>query len=325
MNRKKKKIDISIVVPFYNEEENVSPLYHNVKKVMDRLEQTYELIFIDDGSQDDTRQVLRSLAGKDPNLHVILFRRNFGQSAAMAAGFRNCQGQVVVTLDGDLQNDPEDIPRLLQKLNEGYDVVSGWRKNRKDTLILRKIPSQIANRLICSITGIRLHDTGCALKIYRKEVIDQIRLYGELHRFLPALTSIEGARISELVVNHYSRKFGYSKYNLSRTFRVLMDLTSLHLFIKYLRNPFRYFGCVGFGFFGLGFVGSLWLAFKIGIHHRPFIELNVPVTLIFLLMVVGFQFIFIGLIATLIVNTGDRHGHALNSLTPKRKSHENES
>jgi len=319
MKVKNKSIDISVVIPVYNEELNVVLLYRSLLMVMKRLKRSYELIFIDDGSQDGTRSVLRSLALHDPNLRVILFRKNFGQSAAMAAGFRICRGEIVITMDGDMQNDPKDIPRLVKKLDEGYDVVSGWRKRRKDTLILRKIPSRIANRLICSVTDIRLHDTGCALKAFRKEVIDKIRLYGELHRFLPALARIEGAQIAEIVVDHHPRKYGRSKYNISRTFRVLMDLTSLHLFLRYLRNPFRYFGKAGIYFFGTGFMGCVWLGYQIWFQNRFLIELNVPVTLIFLLLVVGFQFFFLGLIATLIVKTGDRHGSTLKSLATIKK------
>ena len=236
----------------------------------------------------------------------ICFRKNFGQSAAMAAGFKFSQGDIVITMDGDMQNDPRDITRLLEEIRKGYDVVSGWRKDRKDKLILRKIPSQIANRLICSVTELQLHDTGCALKAFRKEIIQRLRLYGELHRFIPALSKIEGAQISEIIVNHRPRKYGKSKYNISRTFRVLMDLSSLNLFIKYLRNPFRFFGKIGVWFFIMGLLELIWIGYYLFIKHTSLTDLNVLVTLFFLLWVAGFQFIFMGLVASLIVKTGNR-------------------
>ena len=308
------KIQISVIVPLFNEKENVPILYNSIRKVLQDLSITYEMVFIDDGSNDGTRTILKDLAGKDPMLKVILFRKNFGQSAAMAAGFRKSRGDVVIAMDGDLQNDPSDIPRLLAKIQEGYDVVSGWRKNRKDKLLLRKIPSRIANRLICSVTDVQLHDTGCSLKAFRSEVIHRIRLYGELHRFIPALARVEGARISEVVVNHHPRRFGESKYNITRTFRVLLDLTSLNLFLKYLRNPLRFFGMIGLFFFMLSFIGTLLVGYHMIAREVSFTAMNVPVTLVFLLWIAGFQFLFIGLIASLIVKTGDRRGTTLAPL-----------
>ena len=272
------------------------------------------MIFIDDGSLDGTPDILRSLASCDKALRVVLFRCNFGQSAAMAAGFRMSRGQIVVTLDGDLQNDPRDIPMLLKTLESGYDVVSGWRKNRKDKLIIRKLPSKIANRLICSVTDIQLHDTGCALKAFRREIIDRIRLYGELHRFVPALARIEGAHITEVVVNHHPRRFGVSKYNLTRTFRVLMDLSSLKLFLKYLKNPLRFFGRTGVWFFVVGILAALWVAYQMVFEKVSLSDLNVMVTLVFLLSVAGFQFLFLGLVASLIVKTGERRGGYLSTV-----------
>jgi glycosyltransferase involved in cell wall biosynthesis len=310
---KEKKLFISVVVPVYNEKENIQLLYRDIKNVLRKLDCLYEIIFIDDGSTDGTRDMLKMLTQNDPNLCVVLFRKNFGQSAAMAAGFKISSGEIIITMDGDLQNDPEDIPRLLEKMNEGYDVISGWRRDRKDKLLLRKIPSKIANRLICSVTDIQLHDTGCSLKAFRREVIEQIRLYGELHRFLPALARVEGARISEIVVSHHKRRFGKSKYNITRTFRVIMDLTSLNLFLKYLKNPFRYFGKIGLYVFSVGIIGILWLIYQVLIKNTLLIELNVFITLIFLLWVIGFQFIFLGLVANLIVKTGDRKGSTLAS------------
>ena len=302
---------VSVVVPVYNERENAPILHQNLTMVLSRLGKSYELILVDDGSTDGTREVLKSLAAKDRRLRVIFFRKNFGQSAAMAAGFRAARGQAVVAMDGDLQNDPQDIPKLLERLDEGFDVVSGWRKYRKDKLILRKIPSRIANRLICSVTDVRLHDTGCSLKAFRREVIERIRLYGELHRFIPALARVEGARISEVVVHHHARRFGRSKYNITRTFRVLMDLSSLNLFLKYLRNPLRFFGKMGALFIGLGLADVVFVGYRIFIDRTPIIDLNVLVTLGFLFWVMGFQFFFFGLLASLIVKTGERKGITL--------------
>jgi glycosyltransferase involved in cell wall biosynthesis len=303
-----------VVVPVYNEKENVPLLYRSIKDVLETIGRRYEMVFVDDGSRDGTRDVLRRLASKDKTLRVVLFRRNFGQSAAMAAGFHSSRGDIVVTLDGDLQNDPADIPRLLCKIEEGYDVVSGWRKERKDKLFIRKVPSRIANRLICSVTDVRLHDTGCSLKAFRREVVKHIRLYGELHRFLPALAKVEGARISEIIVRHHPRRFGKSKYNLTRTFRVLMDLSSLNLFLKYLRNPLRFFGLIGAWFFVFGIAAALWIGFQVWIRGIPLMDVNVIVTLVFLFFVAGFQWLYLGVVASLIVKTGRRRGASLSEL-----------
>ena len=319
----KASINVSIVVPVYNEEENVPLLHREIVEVMDALGKTYEILFVDDGSSDTTREVLRQIARGHLQTQAILFRRNYGQSAAMGAGFRLSTGDVVVAMDGDLQNDPRDIPKLLNKIAEGYDVVSGWRKNRKDTLILRKIPSRIANRLICSVTDVQLHDTGCSLKAFRREVVDRIRLYGELHRFIPGLARVEGARISEIVVNHRMRQFGQSKYNISRTFRVIMDLSSLNIFLKYLRNPLRFFGKMGGLFISLGMVGLFWLAYQVGVKKMAYMELNVIVTLVFLILVMGFQSVFLGLIGSLIVKTGSRKGRTLPPYILSQEGNEN--
>ena len=304
-------MDVSVVIPVFNEEENVPLLYRSVRDVLERMQQSWEIVLVDDGSTDGTRTALRKLASGDRRLKVVLFRRNFGQSAAMDAGFRLSRGSRVVTMDGDLQNDPRDIPILLAKMDEGYDVVSGWRKHRKDRLVLRKIPSKIANRLICSLTDVRLHDTGCSLKAFRREIVERIRLYGELHRFIPALARIEGARISELAVRHHPRRFGRSKYNLSRTFRVLMDLSSMNLFLKYLNNPLRYFGRMGMGCFAAALIGTVWIACKTVIGQVAFPDLNVVATLVFLLWAMGFQFVLMGLVASLVVRTGVRRGGTL--------------
>ena len=308
----KGKTDISVVVPIYNEIENVRLLYQALKHVLQKLDLAHEMVFVDDGSKDGTRDMLRTLAASDSRLKVILLRKNFGQSAAMAAGFRKSKGDIVIAMDGDLQNDPKDIPRLLEKMADGYDVVSGWRKNRKDKLIVRKIPSRIANKLICSVTDIKLHDTGCSLKAFRREVIDRIRLYGELHRFIPGLARVEGARIDEIVVTHHPRRFGRSKYNLLRTFRVLMDLSSLNLFLKYLSNPMRFFGALGGWLLFLGSIMAGYVIYCMWWKQVHASDMNVLITTVFLLWAVGMQSVLFGLVASLIVRTASRKGGSLS-------------
>jgi len=321
---KDQNIQVSVVVPLYNERENAPRLYSALHSVLTGMNKRYEIIFIDDGSKDGTRDELRKISQRDTHVRSILLRRNFGQSAAMAVGFKLCRGEIVVTMDGDLQNDPKDIPMLLEKIKEGHDVVAGWRKDRKDKLIIRKVPSQIANKLICSVTDIQLHDTGCALKAFRKEVIKGIRLYGELHRFLPALSKVEGARITEVVVDHHPRQFGKSKYNITRTFRVLMDLSSLNIFLKYIRNPLRYFGRIGVWFLFSGTLPAGFVGYRMVFDQVEFITLNVLVTLVFLLWVAGLQFFFLGLVASLIVRTGQRHGVSLATFLSFNKEAKNE-
>jgi len=297
---------LSVVVPIYDEVESVERLWQAIHPVMEGIGKSWEVILVDDGSRDGTRAILRRLAAAHPQLRVILFRANFGQSAAMAAGFAATRGEIVVAMDGDLQNDPLDIPNLLDKMAEGYDVVSGWRKNRKDKLVLRKVPSKIANKLICSLTDVRLHDTGCSLKAFRGEMLRRIALYGELHRFIPALMRIEGAEIAELPVRHHPRRFGTSKYNLSRTFRVVMDLTSIRLLMKYLVNPLVFFSALMF-FFLLCGIGSLTaLLYMVIGRGAPLGEMNVLLTLTVVFWTAAVQFFFFGLIGKLIVTTGTR-------------------
>ncbi len=312
-------IYISIVVPIYNEIENLPILHQALTSVLTQMNESYEIICVDDGSRDGSRDLLRKLARDDSSFKAVLFRQNFGQSAAMAAGFRKASGDIVIAMDGDLQNDPEDIPNLVQKIEEGFDVVSGWRKNRKDTLILRKIPSRIANWLICSITDVQLHDTGCSLKAFKQEVVKRIRLYGELHRFIPGLARVEGARITEMVVKHHPRRFGVSKYNLTRTFRVLMDLSSMNLFLKYLRNPVRFFGKIGIVFHLAAIVGSVWLVLHMLKYQTSLEMLNVPITMVFLFWVAGVQMFLFGLVGSLIVKTGDRRGATLSPFLTSNK------
>ncbi len=301
-----KHIEISLVVPLYNEEENVKLLYFKINDVLHRQGKEYEIIFIDDGSRDRTFDLLKEIHDENPKVKIIKFRGNFGQSAAMAAGFDAAKGEYVFAMDGDLQNDPKDIPRLLEKLEEGYDVVSGWRKNRKDKLVIRKIPSRIANKLICRVTGVMLHDTGCSLKVFRSEIIKRINLYGELHRFIPALAKIEGARITEMIVEHHPRKFGRSKYNITRTFRVIVDLMAMNLFIRYLKTPLRFFGKIGSLFIIFGLLSILWMLYRIYLFNKPLIDINVLLVSLFLFMATGIQFFVWGLLADLIVRTGKR-------------------
>jgi len=291
---------LSVVIPAYNEEENVPILYEKLKKVLDGLGEDYEIIFVDDGSTDGTYQRLKQLAEKDSRLKVIRFKRNYGQTAAMSAGFEHAKGDVIITLDADLQNDPEDIPLLLEKLEEGYHVVSGWRKDRKDPFLSRRLPSMIANWLISKITGVHLHDYGCTLKAYRAEVVKDLELFGDMHRFLPALTKRRGAKITEVVVRHHPRMFGRSKYGIGRTVRVLLDIMLVKFLNEYINKPLYMFGSVGFLLLGLGLFSLFYLIFlklflEEPIGRRPLLILSV------LLILAGIQLISTGLLAELLV------------------------
>ncbi|MEC8252218.1 MAG: glycosyltransferase family 2 protein [Planctomycetota bacterium] len=232
---------LSVVVPIYNERENVEPLHEALTYALQQLERSYEIVFVDDGSDDGSRDVMRRLAANDPHLRLVFFRRNYGQTAAMAAGFRACRGRTVVSMDGDLQNDPADIGRLVEKLEEGYDVVCGWRRNRQDRVATRLLPSRIANFLIARVTGARIHDTGCSLQVYRSWVVRSLHLYSDMHRFLAALGVGLGARITELPVRHHARRAGVSKYGLGRVFRVLADLVGIKMLIEFAAHPIRWF------------------------------------------------------------------------------------
>jgi len=290
------------VIPVYNEEENLRELHSRLREVLDGLGRDYEVIAIDDGSTDRSFEVLKELKAQDERLKVIRFRRNFGQTAAFAAGFDHAQGDVVITMDADLQNDPADIPRLLEKLEEGYDVVSGWRKERKDPFLSRRLPSMVANWLISRVTGVHLHDYGCSLKAYRKEVVKNVRLYGELHRFIPALASWMGVRVAEIPVTHHPRRFGKSKYGISRTIKVILDLLTVHFLLSYSTRPTHIFGLMGLGAFFLGFAIAAYLtfvklAFKQDIGGRPLLMLGI------LLIMVGIQLVTMGLLGELVVRT----------------------
>ncbi len=293
---------ISVVIPAYNEEENIPILYQKLKKVLDNLKEDYEIIFVDDGSTDRTPEILEEIAQKDKKVKVIRFRRNFGQTAAIYAGFEHATGDIIITMDADLQNDPEDIPKLLEKIREGYDIVSGWRKERKDPFLSRKLPSMIANWIISKVTGVKLHDYGCTLKAYRKEIAKRYRLYGDMHRFLPALAKRFGAKITEIPVKHHPRLYGKSKYGIDRTIRVILDIFLVKFLNEYITRPLYVFGGIGFILFFLGTIFGLYLTilkifFGQDIGGRPLLILSV------LLILSGIQLISTGIIAELIVRT----------------------
>ncbi len=295
-------VDLSIVVPIYNEEENVPALYNKVCEALESSGLEYELILVDDGSSDGSLSALKVIATRDSKVKVVSFRRNFGQTAAMAAGFNAACGRVVVPMDGDLQNDPRDIPRLLAKIEEGYDVVSGWRKDRQDTFINRKLPSVIANSLISHMTGVYLHDYGCTLKAYRREVLDGINLYGEMHRFVPALASQVGAKVAELPVNHFPRLYGKSKYGISRTMRVILDLMTVKFLLAYSTKPIQLFGKWGVYTLGAGFVsGAATLYMKL--FEQMSMNRNPLLILTAFLLFMGVQFIVLGLLGELNART----------------------
>jgi glycosyltransferase involved in cell wall biosynthesis len=295
-------MDISIVIPVFNEEKNLKPLLDQIKDSMERMGVSFEIIFVDDGSTDGTFETLQELHGQDKSLKVIRFRKNFGQTAALSAGFDHSKGNIIITLDGDLQNDPADIPRLIEKLNEGYDIVSGWRHKRKDPFISRRLPSMIANKLISFITNVKLHDYGCSLKAFRKEVIKNIRLYGEMHRFIPAVASWIGISVAELKVNHKPRKQGKSKYGISRTIKVILDLITVKFLLSYSTRPIQIFGLIGFISSAIGGIILMYLSFirlvlQEPIGGRPLLLLGV------LLFFIGVQFVSMGLLAEIQART----------------------
>jgi glycosyltransferase involved in cell wall biosynthesis len=295
--------ELSIVVPVLNEAPNIKDLYDELTTTLVRGGRSYEIIVIDDGSTDDTFAKLADLQSRDPHLRIIRFRRNFGQTAAFAAGFAYARGRLVVTADGDRQNDPADIQRMADTIDrDDCDIVCGWRKDRKDTLVTRRIPSVLANKLISWATGVALHDYGCSLKVFRAEVVKPLRLYGEMHRFLPAIASQIGVRIAEVVVNHRPRTAGTSKYGLSRTVRVVLDLVTVKFLLSYSTRPLQIFGLVGLGAGGLGAIILGWLGYVRlfagqSIADRPLLLLGM------LLCFVGVQLVTFGLLAELLART----------------------
>ena len=301
--RDSETIVLSVVIPVLNEQENVAPVYARLKEVLEKLGSSYEIIFVDDGSWDNTFELLLDLHERDRRVKVVKLRRNFGQTQAMTAGFDLARGRVVVTMDGDLQNDPADIPRLLDKLAQGYDVVSGWRAHRKDAFLSRVLPSKLANWLIGVITGVRIHDYGCTLKAYRAGVLKNIHLYSEMHRFVPALATITGAGISELKVKHNPRLHGRSKYGISRTGKVLLDLIAVKMLIRFSPNPGHWFGIFSAPFWLLGLVFGTWsikLALGPSLAYFPIV---VP-SLCFLMFFSAFYLVLLGLLSELVVKTG---------------------
>lgn len=302
MYMKGEEMTLSIVIPLYNEEGNIEPLYRELRGVLEGVGLPFEVWFVDDGSADGSFQLLRRLHREDPRVKVVRFRRNFGQTAAFAAGFEAARGEIVVTLDADLQNDPADIPRLLAKVEEGYDVVSGWRVERKDPFLTRRLPSTVANWLISEITGVRLHDYGCSLKAYRREVIKNVRLYGELHRFIPALASWMGVQVTEIPVNHRPRGSGRTKYGLSRTVRVLLDLLTVRFLLSYSTRPIQIFGLLGLLSFFIGGLLLVYLGFVRVVLQQPIADRPL-VLLAILLTMVGVQLVTMGLMGELVVRT----------------------
>ena len=293
---------VSLVIPCYNEEESVDELLAEAFKVLDDNGITGEIVIVDDGSQDRTWEKLSTWAEKDRRLKLLRFRRNFGQTAAMVAAIDHAIGEIIIPLDADLQNDPKSIPDLLAKIDEGYDVVSGWRRSRQDVFISRRLPSIIANFIISWVSGVKLHDYGCTLKAYRREVLDPVQLYGEMHRFIPIYASWAGAKVTEVVVNHRARKYGSSKYGIARTFKVVLDLLVVKFLGSYGTKPIYFFGALGFMLFGAGVMSAAWVLFEkyvngVWAHRNPFLSISV------FLASLGVQSLFLGLLAEIGIRT----------------------
>ena len=294
--------EVSIFLPVYNEEPNLLPLHAKLDEALKTLDRPAEIVYVDDGSTDGSLKILREIAEVDRRVRVVALRRNYGQTAAMAAGIDAASGKVLIPMDADLQNDPADIKRLLEKLDEGYDVVSGWRKNRQDKMFTRKIPSMIANRLISWIGGVPLHDYGCSLKAYRRESLQDVRLYGEMHRFIPIYASWAGARVTELPVKHHARTMGKSKYGLSRTLKVVFDLMTIKFMASYHTKPIYVFGMFGMFAFAISFLAGLYAVFLKIIHKADFVQTPLPILTI-VMFAVGVQFLLMGLLAEMLVRT----------------------
>ncbi|MCX6960115.1 MAG: glycosyltransferase family 2 protein [Chthoniobacterales bacterium] len=292
---------ISITIPIYNEHGAIEALFTKIKEVMDRLGRRYEVIFVNDGSTDGSAAMLDGLAAQNPEAKVVHFRRNFGQTAAMMAGFDHASGDVIIPMDGDYQNDPEDIPKMLDKLEEGYDVCSGWRRDRQDSALQRNLPSMMANKLISWISGVKLHDFGCSLKAYRAEVVKDVRLYGEMHRFLPIYAKWHGARITEIPVNHFARTTGSSKYGLERVLKVILDLVTVKFLDKYMMKPMYLFGLWGFLFFVASVVFTVW---ALVMRTRGYYFTGTPLPMMAVIsFMTGVICVLMGLLAEMITRT----------------------
>jgi glycosyltransferase involved in cell wall biosynthesis len=304
LDKEREPISYSVVIPVQNEEGNVEPLFEEVARVMDQLRGPYEIIFVDDGSTDRTFEELTLLHLNHQEVHIVKLARNYGQTAGLAAGFDFAHGAIIITLDGDLQNDPADIPRLLEKMAEGFDIVSGWRKNRAEPFLRRRLPSMIANRIMARLSGVRLNDFGSTIKAYKRDIIKNVRLYGEMHRFIPALASVIGASVAELPVNDRPRERGKSKYGLSRTIRVVLDFLTIKFLLGYLTRPLHFFGPPGLVALAVGILIGVYLVAKkiiLGIHilehHGPLLLLSI------LLIITGVQVISLGLIGEVVTRT----------------------
>lgn len=294
----------SVVVPFFNEQENIPPLYMKLTEVMDSIGQPYELIFVDDGSKDNTFKVLSDIYEHDRRVNLIRLRRNFGQTPALKAGFDFARGEVIISMDGDLQHDPEEIPKFLEKIEEGYDLVSGWRYARRDHWLMRQIPSRTANWLMAKLSGVDLHDFGTTFKAYRREILQEIQLYGELHRFIPALASTTGARIVEVPIENLQRKAGKSNYGISRTIRVFLDLVMVKFLLDYSTRPLQFFGLLGLAGTGTGVLLGAYVLFKKLYYHMSVMTQHGPLLLLSIaLLVSGIQFISMGLLGEIMART----------------------
>ena len=302
--RTEEPISYSIVVPFFNEQENIPPLYVKITEVMDAVGEPYEMVFVDDGSRDDTYKVLREIYEHDRRVNLVRLRRNFGQTAALKAGFDFARGEIIVSMDGDLQHDPEEIPLFLEKMKEGYDIVSGWRVARRDHWLTRRLPSRVANWIMAKLSRVELHDFGTTFKAYRREILAEIHLYGELHRFIPALASWSGATIAEVPIKNILRKNGRSNYGLGRTVRVLLDLLSVKYLLDYSTRPLQFFGLFGLLGTSLGTLIGLVLLFKKLVFGAEIMQAHGPLMLLAIALVVsGIQFLSMGLLGEMLART----------------------
>ena len=296
----KSAVDLSIVIPICNERESIGKLYENLNEALSKMNLKYEVLLIDDGSIDGTFNELLKIHRKNRLFKIIRFRKNFGQTSAISAGFNYAEGEVVITLDADLQNDPQDIPVLLSKMNEGYDIVSGWRKNRKDKAVTRRFPSIIANKIISKLTGVHLHDYGCTLKAYKKEVVKNINLYGEMHRYIPAIASWMGVKVAEVPVMHHSRRYGKSKYGVSRTIKVILDIITVKFLLSYSQSPIQIFGLLGLSSGLFGFIVTAYLIIMRLFFNQPLADRPLFILSIFMIFI-GVQLITIGLLAEVLI------------------------